>query len=311
MQAVMNGSKDIPGDIASSAIGPCKDWAPDRKPFQHRYFGLFAGRPLSALWLGAHLCLLVLLIFTVSGCATAKTGSSQRRFNFEKDTFSYANGLVWEYRFDENGKWTTRRREPPPRYSQHCFVVSRSACQFFENASFHPELPKADEQAYARIIRRVIGTSLRQPLPEADKIVVPGYEDLRSFSTDHEKLLQGLCGGAWRCYFQRGNWRVVFPFSRGQQSKMAERIQDELRRHGAVVVHLIRFPQLSINHAVLIFGCKLGTESIEFDTYDPNDPSRPVTITYDRSRRTFTLPTNSYFYGGRVDVYSIYDRALY
>src|SRR5271166_2470377 len=63
-----------------------------------------------------------------------------RRFEFERDTFAYPNELVWEYRCDANGKWTTRRRATKPSYSQHCFVVSRCACQFFENAVFDPAL---------------------------------------------------------------------------------------------------------------------------------------------------------------------------
>src|SRR6476659_9931757 len=63
-----------------------------------------------------------------TGCAGPMQADSgpARSFEFSKDTFSYANGLVWEYRYDANGKWTTRRREPKTSYSQHCFVVSRT-----------------------------------------------------------------------------------------------------------------------------------------------------------------------------------------
>ena len=261
--------------------------------------------------IGAWKLLLALAVAVLAGCAASPTHGPSRRFDFSKDTFTYANGLVWEYRYDENGKWTTRRREPPPTYSQHCFVVSRSACQFFENAEFKPELPKTDTAHYRQLVEKVVETSLRSPLPAQQKIVIPGYGDLRSFSADHEKLLQSECGGAWRCYFQRGNWRVVFPFSRRQQERMAEQIQEELQQRGAVVVHLVRFPQLSINHAVLIFEAKQNPKAVEFTTYDPNDPASPVTITYNRASRTFSLPTNAYFQGGRVDVYPIYDRILY
>ena len=250
-------------------------------------------------------------VIALSGCASSKLTAPPRKFDFAKDTFCYANGLVWEYRYDENGKWVTRRRDPRPDYSQHCFVVSRSACQFFENAQFRPDLPKTDVETYRHLINEVVGTSLRTPLPAERKITIPGYADLRSFSADHEKLLQSECGGAWRCYFQRGNWRVVFPFSRHQQNHMAEQIQTELNERGALVVHLVRFPQLSINHAVLMFEAKPNQKAIEFITYDPNDPRGPVTITYDRATKTFSLPSNDYFPGGRVDVYPIYDRLLY
>jgi len=258
------------------------------------------------------LALWLLALALLAGCATHPADAkTQRRFNFPHDTFAYANELVWEYKYDENGKWTTRQRDVKPSYSQHCFVVARSAAQFFGNARFAPDLPLADEATYEKLVRRLIATNPRYPLPPSEKIVFPGYPDLRSFSEAHEHLLKAECGGAWQCYFQRGNWRMIFPFSRKHQGEMAERIQEEICQKGVVVVHLVRFPQLSINHAVLIFGAKHSESKIEFDTYDPNEPEKPVTITFDRVSRTFSLPPNAYFPGGRIDIYPIYDRTLY
>jgi hypothetical protein len=259
------------------------------------------------------LLLAILVLFLTPGCAAPHRAGAEpiRHFRFGSDTFAYANGLVWEYRYDERGKWTSRRREPKPSYSQHCFVVSRSACQFFLNAVFDPQQPRVDGATYRLLVRKVVATSIRNPSSARARITIPGYQDLRSFSTEHEKMLQEECGGAWRCYFQRGNWRVVFPFSRHQQADVAKQIQDELNTRGAAVVHLVRFPQLTINHAVLVFEAHSSPERIEFLTYDPNDPMGPITITYERATKTFSLPFNAYFPGGRVDVYSIYDRLLY
>lgn len=259
-------------------------------------------------------CLLVCAVLALlAGCATRPQAAQtpQRRFDFAKDTFTYANGLVWEYRYDQDGKWTTRRREPKPDYSQHCFVVSRSAGQFFQNAIFDPAQSKADEATYRRLVKRLVSTSLRSPLPESERITFPGYANLRSFSQEHEALLKSECGGVWRCYFQRGNWRVIFPFSRHEQERMAQVLQDELRRKGIVVAHLVRFPQLSINHAVLLYEAKTSPGQVLFNTYDPNEPEKPTVVTFDRATRTFSLPPNAYFQGGRVDVYPIYDRLLY
>ena len=52
-------------------------------------------------------------------------------------------------------------------------------------------------------------------------------------------------------------------------------------------------------------------ETIRFAAYDPNAPDAPATLSYDRATRTFTLPHNTYFRGGRVDVYEIYHRPWY
>jgi hypothetical protein len=261
------------------------------------------------VWFAA--CVLALALLT--GCAATGPGRSpvHRQFVFEKDTFAYPNELVWEYQYDANGKWTSHRRAYPPSYYQHCFVVSRSACQFFENAKFDPSLPKLDKDGYRRLVRRLVATNPRKPLAEDQKIIFPGYPDLRTFSREYEALLKAACGGAWQCYVQRGNWRMIFPFSRSQQERMAGKIQSELQSKGVAVVHLVRFPQLTINHAVLIFGAQAGPQSIAFMTYDPNAPEKPVVIRFDRELRTFFLPSNSYFPGGRVDVYPIYDRSNY
>jgi hypothetical protein len=104
---------------------------------------------------------------------------------------------------------------------------------------------------------------------------------------------------------------MLFPFSRDQQQHVAEMIQETLRQRGVAVVHLVRFPQLTINHAVLIFAADATPTTIDFSTYDPNEPGKPVVITFDRFTGTFQFPANSYFPGGRVDIYPIYDRWIY
>jgi len=252
--------------------------------------------------------LLLLAALLQSGCATSRRAEpvSSRPFDFQRDTFAYSNQLTWVYGYDAQGKWTSRRREPKPDYTLHCFVVARSAEQFFVDARFDPSQPLADEDIYRRLIRRVVKTNLRRPVAESEKTVIPGYADLRAFSGANEKLLKAECGSALQGYFQRGNWRMIFPFSRRQQEHVAERLVARLQGGRPLVVHLARFPQLTINHAVMIFHAAETRDAIQFSVYDPNDPSKPSTLTYDRGSRTFLLPANQYFPGGRVDVYEVY-----
>jgi hypothetical protein len=119
-------------------------------------------------------------------------------------------------------------------------------------------------------------------------------------------LLKAESGGAWQSYFQRGHWRMIFPFSRTHQENTARALVNSLKQNRPPVVHLVRFPQLSINHAVVLFDVAETETEIRFAAYDPNKPEKPTTLTYDRARRTFNLPANDYFIGGRVDVYEIY-----
>jgi hypothetical protein len=248
----------------------------------------------------------VVALVVVCGCATKPTSdpAQSRRFDFDQDTFAFPNELVWEYKYDENGKWTTHKREPSPTYSLHCFVVARADRQFFYHARFDPEQPIAGEATYRQLVRRVMSCSPRQPSPEPEKIVIPGYANLREFSREQESLLKEECGGAWRSYFQRGHWRMVFPFSRSHQEHMAQQLVAHLQEH-PLVVHAVRFPQLSINHAVVVYDMKETKERIDFEAYDPNDPVKPITLAFDRATRTFSMAPNTYFEGGRVDVYEV------
>ncbi len=256
---------------------------------------------------------LLLWSLVFAGCATSPPAAINRApFDFSRDTFAYANELVWEYRFDaQTGQRITKRQEPPPEYSHHCFVVARAARQFFQHARFDASLPTVDATAYRRLIRQVMARSPGRDLPDTKKVVIPGYADLRAFSEGQAALLKAECGGAWQSYLQRGHWRMIMPLSRGHQERMAHQLLSSLKQNRPPVIHVVRFPQLSINHAVLLFAAQENDREITFSTYDPNEPTKPNTLTFDRASRTFVFPRNLYFAGGRVDVYEIYRGNFY
>ncbi len=251
-----------------------------------------------------------LSVFVMVGCATSQPKkTAARSFDFATDTFSYSNQLSWEYFFDANGKWVNAKRVPPPEYSQHCFVIAHAAKQFFKHAQFDVNAPVADEKTYCRLIHEIVlGGDLR---PASKKIIVPGYANLREFSRAQEKVLKQECGGAWRSYFQRGHWRIMLPFSRRNQERTSKKLIRALDEKGAIVVHVVRFPQLTINHALMLAGYRQKEKIIEFLVYDPNAPHEVSLLTYNRASCTFFLPSNAYFYGGKVNVYEIYRACLY
>lgn len=249
----------------------------------------------------------VLLVASLCGCTTSRISSAQLRpFEFQRDTFAYPNELLWVYHFEADGRWGHEHRKPRPDYANHCFVVARSARQFLLYASFDPSLPVADEATYRRLIRRVVSINPRRVLPESEKATIPGYADLREFSAAWEKLLKAECGGAWQSYVQRGNWRMIFPFSRASQQQTVEQLVTELQSGWPPIVHLVRFPQLTINHAILLYDCADSGKEIVFLAYDPNTPDKPARLVFDRATRTFRFPASDYFLGGRVDVYEVY-----
>jgi hypothetical protein len=230
-----------------------------------------------------------------------------RHFNFERDTFSFANELFWEYRFDPTtGALSTRPNSPPPTYAHRCFVMVRSARQFFYHARFAPNERVADDATYARLIRQVVRRSPRASSPESERIVIPGYDCLRSFSKAREPLLKAHCGGAWQSYFLRSHWRMVFPISRNHQARMAGRLVKAFETRPDPIVHLVRFPQLTINHGITLFKLTESGGKISFSAYDPNQPSAPTRLEYDRAQRTFFFPQNHYWAGGQLDVIEVY-----
>jgi hypothetical protein len=253
------------------------------------------------------------LVLMAGCCTTSKPlpPPSAHRFDPARDTFAFRNELKWEYHFDPDGKWRGKKRDPAPDYSLHCFVLARSAKQFFLNARFNPAAPRTNENAYRDLVHRVVKSNSRHDLPPEKEIEIPGYGSLREFSRDHEMLLKSECGGAWQSYAQRGHWRMIFPFSRSRQACDAAQLRQSVDRYGIAVAHVVSFPALSINHAVVVHAWREEGDHIIFDVYDPNEPDKPTSLTFDQIRRVFEFPANDYFHGGPVDVYEVYSSALY
>ena len=104
---------------------------------------------------------------------------------------------------------------------------------------------------------------------------------------------------------------MILPFSRRHQKMTSQTLIESLEQNRVAVIHLVRFPQLTINHAAVIFDSRETGQGIEFDVYDPNKPEQPAKLTFDHESRTFDFPANDYFIGGKVNVYEIYRSCFY
>jgi hypothetical protein len=152
----------------------------------------------------------------------------------------------------------------------------------------------------------IVARSPRTHSTPDQRIVVPGYPNLSEFSREYEALLKAETGGVWQSYFQRGNWRLVFPFTRREQAGAARDLMKALDTGHPQAVHLVCFPAQTINHVLLAFDYRLTDGRIEFQAYDPNRPGVPATLTFQQAPRQFELQPNNYFAGGKVNVYRIY-----
>jgi hypothetical protein len=246
----------------------------------------------------------------LAGCASCPEQPS-RPFEFGRDQFAFRNELRWIYTFDDAGKTASRKIHPPPDYALHCLPMARAAREFFYHARFEPALPKKGASDYENLARAVVGRDSRCPSPPDQRIVFPGFANLTEFSRVHETLLKRECGASWNSYAQRGNWRMILPFSRRHQGRTAAALERKLADGFLPIIHLVDFPGLKINHAVLVTSGRAEGDWIFFEAYDPNNPEHPARLRFDRNERRFMFERNSYFAGGAVDVYEVFKNAIF
>jgi len=230
-----------------------------------------------------------------------------RRFDFDRDRFAFANELLWHYQLDPaTGRMAFFPRSPKPEYAHRCFVMVRAARLFLYHARWQPEQGRATGEQYRRLVARVLARSPRRPSAPAQAVLFPGYPGLYEFSREHAAILKAGCGGAWRSYVLRSHWRMVLPISRGHQSATAARLTATLARKVCPIIHLVTFPALTINHGMIVYDFRQTEAGVEFLAYDPNDPSIPAGLRFDRRRKTFSLPPNAYWAGGDLNLIQIY-----
>src|SRR5687768_552282 len=161
------------------------------------------------------------LVIWFAGCTTCPN-AAPRSFDHKADSFTFRNELMHTYTFDAAGNMSSRRMNPVPGHALHCFPMVRAAREFFYHVRFDPTLPPLAEDKYEALIREVVRRDSRCPSRHDLKIVFPGFENLAEFSRVHEALLKNECGAKWNSYTQRGNWRMIFPFSRRHQANTAK-----------------------------------------------------------------------------------------
>src|SRR5438477_5274684 len=131
-------------------------------------------------------------------------------FRFERDTFAFVNSTVFEYR---DGQIYARNSSPdknkPQSYTRRCFVMSRAALQFYKFARFDSRgAPLSNKELAARIRLVARRHPWNDALPESQRIVFPGYANLRDLSKAHGRILQENIGLGWPTYARLGNFRM-------------------------------------------------------------------------------------------------------
>ncbi len=255
-----------------------------------------------------------LLWVAVSAAVTAAYGDdSTSPFRFDRDTFAFANQTVFDY---HEGHASLRKSSATKRdaYNRHCFVMCRTAMQFRKFARFDPHSSPLDDQALADRFREVTHRAAwAEPLTEDQRIVFPGYKDLKEMSKKRRELVQLNIGHGWPSYFRISNMRMVFQDGKGYQEQTHARLNAALTRGELFVAFLTTYPSLSINHAVLVYKRKSASRDSgieQYLVYDPNHAEAPRNLIWSAPERTFSYQKDWDFVGGYVRVYQTYAKPM-
>jgi len=242
-------------------------------------------------------------------CATAQA----RPFDFHRDTFGFANMTVFAY---QNGHASVRRGadSKQQRYTRRCFVLARTAMQFRKFARFDPKAPPLDDRALIARLRELTRIAAwKKPLPENEKIVFPGYADVRELSDQRARIVQDNVSKGWPTYWRPGNSRMFFFPGSGYQKKTHENLDATLARDELFAGYLTTFPNFSINHAVLVYAKDENHPadgSEHYLVYDSNHPETPRELWWSEKNHAFGFQKDWDFVGGFVRVYQVYGKQL-
>jgi hypothetical protein len=234
----------------------------------------------------------------------ASNTAHARDFNLRRDTFAFSNDTAFEYGVDEQGKLHMRLRKKPAEFAHRCFVLTRAVLQFYQFARFESAQPQVSRDEYQRLVKRICRIPVWSGGP-ADRVAIPGFADLHSFSIAYEGLLKENLGNWLPCYLRVGNWRMVMGHLRAGQAAAARWLCDSIDHGRPRAVYLARFP--SMNHVVIPYSMdREPGGNVTFHVYDPNYPSEPAWLFYRASERSFEFEKRWFFPGGRVNVMRVF-----
>jgi hypothetical protein len=226
----------------------------------------------------------LLLALLLAGCASASPieghGARPTRgpsIRFGIDTFAFPNDI------------RSRNPDKPDLYANYCFVMARGVTQFHRFARFAPEQPRLDAAAYAALVIRVAARSPWEPVPPVEeRIVIPGYASLYELSAAQEGAVKAGLGGRFWTMVHWTNWRVFLPWTRGQQERVASETLAELDEGNPVQLLVTNLPKVELNHTVVAYDYRIyDGRFLEFLVYDPNEPTAPGWVAFDRAERRF------------------------
>jgi hypothetical protein len=224
---------------------------------------------------------------------------------YPDDTFEFKNETVWNYVGGSVQPDTDKAHVR--EYTRRCFVLSRAVVQFWKFARFDPSHPPLDAEALANRIRQVTERSVWLPsLAPQDRIVIPGYHNLREASDKMRYVFEANIGRGWPIYFRPGNGVIALWVTRALEDRLNGEIYHDLQMNTPTILWVYRFPSLKMNHVVVVYSGTHDAAGYHYHVYDPNYRDRFSHLDYDPGTRTFAFQKVYFFKGGPVTTRAIY-----
>jgi hypothetical protein len=230
----------------------------------------------------AGLTLAAIALLPAACASTAAPGAplapaGRPALDFGRDTFAFEN------------ESRSKNPDKPDLFANYCFVMARAVIQFKRFARFEPAAPRLDAAGYAARVREVVARApWRDPLPDARRVVIPGFASLHELSwAEPAAVKEGLGSRLWTLLHWT-NWRVVFPVPGAHQEQVAREVLAALRAGEPAQLLVTNLPSWELNHTVIAYDAWTAPDgAVEFAVYDPNDSRGPGVIAFDPRRRRF------------------------
>jgi hypothetical protein len=241
----------------------------------------------------------------IAGAYEAPALSAPRPFEYPGDTFNFKNETVWNY--VGGGVQPEGDSAHVREYTRRCFVLSRASVQFWKFARFDAGAPPLAPDELARRIRQVCERSVWLPaLSAKNRIVIPGYPNLREASDKMRYVFQANIGRGWPFYFRAGNIVIASWVTRDLERRLNDEIFHDLRMNTPTIVWVYRFPSLKMNHVVVVYSGTHDTAGYHYRVYDTNYRDADKRMDFDPRTGTFTYQPVYFFKGGPVTVRALY-----
>lgn len=225
----------------------------------------------------------LLLSLCLTGCSVFRQSAKvpapgPRAFDFATDTLAV--------RLTEPALGEEKEALADPALLGH--IDAHVSRQFFLHARFDPAQKPPGTETRAALVRQVLKREAHETPSYEQRVVIPGYANLREFSRLQGHLLRAESSLVCGCENRASLLVKAFGRDSGKDAVVSA-IVASVAANRPTLVRLYRQHALHYNRSLLVFDSHPGEGQVCLTAYDPAAPRRPVELTFNRVTRAFAL----------------------